>query len=51
MIPKFTHRERMEQNFNIWYFSLTDEEMELIASLDIGHSEIVNYCLPMAADL
>ena len=46
VIPKSTHRERMEQNFNIWDFSLTDEEMDLIASFDIGHSEIVNHFDP-----
>ena len=41
VIPKSTHRNRMEQNFDIWNFSLTDEEMAAIAPLDIGHSEIV----------
>ena len=46
VIPKSIHRERTEQNFNIWDFSLTDEEMELIASFDIGHSEIVNHFDP-----
>ena len=46
VIPKSTHRERMEQNFNSWDFSLTDEEMDLIASFDIGHSEIVNHFDP-----
>ena len=46
VIPKSIHRERMEQNFNIWDFSLTDEEMDLIASFDIGHSEIVNHFDP-----
>ena len=46
VIPKSTHRERMEQNFNIWDFSLTDEDMAEIAKLDIGHSEIVNHFDP-----
>ena len=46
VIPKSTHRNRMEQNFDIWNFSLTDEEMEAIAPLDIGHSEIVNHFDP-----
>ncbi len=46
VIPKSTHRERMEQNFDIWNFSLTDEEMAAIAPLDIGHSEIVNHFDP-----
>ena len=30
VIPKSTHRNRMEQNFDIWNFSLTDEEMAAI---------------------
>ena len=46
VIPKSTHRERMEQNFNIWDFSLTDEDMAEIAKLDIGHSEIVDHFDP-----
>ena len=46
VIPKSTHRNRMEQNFDIWNFSLTDEEMAAIAPLDIGHSEIVNHFDP-----
>ena len=46
VVPKSTHRNRMEQNFDIWNFSLTDEEMAAIAPLDIGHSEIVNHFDP-----
>lgn len=46
VIPKSTRRNRMEQNFDIWNFSLTDEEMAAIAPLDIGHSEIVNHFDP-----
>ena len=46
VIPKSTHRNRMEQNFDVWNFSLTDEEMAAIAPLDIGHSEIVNHFDP-----
>lgn len=46
VIPKSTHRNRMEQNFDIWNFSLTDEEMAAIAPLDIGHREIVNHFDP-----
>ena len=46
VIPKSTHRERMEQNFDVWNFELTDEDMSKIAPLDIGHSEIVNHFDP-----
>ena len=46
VIPKSTHRARMEQNLDIWDFRLTDEDMAAIAALDIGHSEIVNHFDP-----
>lgn len=43
IIPKSTHKERMEQNIDIWDFALSDADMAEIAKLDIGHSEIVNH--------
>ncbi len=46
VIPKSTHKERMDQNMNIWDFSLTEEEMKEIEALDLGHSEIVNHYDP-----
>ena len=46
IIPKSTHKERMEQNMDIWDFSLSGEDMAEIAKLDIGHSEIVNHYDP-----
>ena len=46
VIPKSTHRERMEQNIDVFDFSLTDEEMAEIAALDIGHSEIIDHTDP-----
>ena len=46
VIPKSTHRDRMEQNIDIWDFALTDEDMAEIAKLDIGHSEIVDHSDP-----
>lgn len=46
VIPKSTHKERMEQNMDIWDFALTDTEMQEIAALDMGHSEIVNHYDP-----
>lgn len=46
VIPKSTHRERMEQNIDVFDFSLTDEEMAEIADLDIGHSEIIDHTDP-----
>ena len=46
VIPKSTHRERMEENLNIWDFSLSQEDMQAIAPLDMGHSEIVDHFSP-----
>lgn len=43
VIPKSVHKDRMEQNMNIWDFELSEEDMNEIAKLDIGHSEIVNH--------
>lgn len=34
VIPKSTHIERMEENFHVFDFALTDEDMTAIASLD-----------------
>jgi 2,5-diketo-D-gluconate reductase A len=35
-IPKSTRRERMEENFNVFDFTLTGEEMDRITTLDTG---------------
>lgn len=43
IIPKSVHVERMQQNIDIWDFSLTEEEMAVIAKKDLGHSEIVHH--------
>ncbi len=46
VIPKSVHRERMEQNIDIWNFTLSDEDMAAISKMDIGHSEIVDHFDP-----
>lgn len=46
VIPKSTHRERMEQNLDVWDFRLSGDDMKEIAKMDIGHSEIVNHFDP-----
>lgn len=41
-IPKYVHKDRMEQNFQIWDFELSDEEMERIASLDLHRPQMLD---------
>lgn len=46
IIPKSTHKERMEQNIDIRDFELTEDEMAEISKLDLGKSEIVDHADP-----
>ena len=46
VIPKSIHKDRMEQNMDIWDFELTKEDMSKISKMDIGHSEIVDHADP-----
>lgn len=46
VIPKSVHKNRMEQNIDIWDFSLTEEDLKEIETMDLGHSEIVNHFDP-----
>ena len=56
VIPKSTHKGRMEENFNVFDFTLTAEEMEAVEALDGGESlffshydpEIVEWFMTMA---
>ena len=52
VIPKTVHRERMIENLNVFDFELTGKEMESIAGMDIGHSEIIDHhCFSTARQL
>ncbi len=46
VIPKSIHKNRMEQNIDIWDFQLSEKDMAQIAKLDLGHSEIVDHSDP-----
>lgn len=46
LIPKTTHRDRMEENFNIFDFALTEAEMKEIENLDEGKSLFFSHYNP-----
>ena len=46
IIPKSTHKERMQENISIFDFELTADEMERIAALDLGHSLFFSHYEP-----
>lgn len=46
VIPKTIHEDRMKQNFEVFDFTLSEEDMNKIKTMDIGHSEIVNHYDP-----
>lgn len=46
VIPKSTHKERMEQNFDVFNFSLSAEDMETIGKLDKGESLFFSHYAP-----
>jgi 2,5-diketo-D-gluconate reductase A len=43
VIPKSTHKERMEENIDIFDFELTDKDMEKIKTLDESKGLFVNH--------
>lgn len=43
VIPKSVHKERIEENIGIFDFTLTDDEMHKISTLDTGHTEIIDH--------
>lgn len=50
-IPKSVKKERMEQNFDVFGFTLTDEDMQLIKTLDTGKSQFFDHRTPEAVEM
>lgn len=51
VIPKSIHKERMEENFNLFDFSLTEGEMHRLETLDLGHSQFIDHYAPEVAQM
>lgn len=43
VIPKSTHKERMESNFHVFDFQLTDEDMKTIATLNEEQTQFLSH--------
>lgn len=50
VIPKTVNKNRMEENFNVFDFSLANEEMEKIAALDTGESLFFSHYDPQTVE-
>lgn len=50
LIPKSVHKERMEENFNVFDFTLTDEEIARIEALDTGKSLFFSHYDPQTVE-
>lgn len=50
VIPKSTHKERMEENFNVFDFKLTSYEMERMEALDGGESLFFSHYDPKTVE-
>lgn len=50
VIPKSTHKERMQENFNVFDFKLTEDEMTRIEGLDGGESLFFSHYDPKTVE-
>jgi 2,5-diketo-D-gluconate reductase A len=51
VIPKSVHAERIKQNIEVFDFTLTEEEMQMIKNLDAGRSCFLNHEDPSTVEM
>ena len=51
VIPKSTHKERMEQNFDVFDFTLSGEDIAKIQALDEGESLFFSHYDPATVEM
>lgn len=50
IIPKSVHKNRMQQNFDLFDFTLSTEDMAAIEALDSGESLFFSHCDPKTVE-
>ena len=50
VIPKSTHKERMEQNIDVFDFALSEDDMKEIAKLDMEQSQFFSHYAPSTVE-
>lgn len=50
VIPKTVNKHRMEENFNVFDFELTADDMQIIAALDTGESSFFSHYDPQTVE-